>query len=535
MFSPLSSLSPFYARYRDSLPRRSYAKGIKKPGRNILFFLVFALALFFRLYKLSSIPPGLWFDEARNLWHTRNIINHHIFDLSYFCGENLYAVFAVLGCLLKGQTPQGLRLGSAIAGILCIPAAWWALRLVWGRKTALFSVFFLAVLPWHVIFSRIGFRAITMSLFLFWSVGAFELAFRKRNPRALPLLALFLGLGYHSYIPFKTVFLILFIYALSLWKKEFLSPGSKTSPSPFQWKYLIFSIVLLCLLILPSVLVVENPGDMINIRIYQEHNLTPEYIFTSQGPFANLGKVAGMFIWKGDPIARHNPPGAAQIPRFLFPFFLIGLCLSLKNPLRSRNILLLSSFFILLLPSVFSLSAPHAIRTIGAIFPVCVFMARGLRFVIIKTQKRLRIAIRIVFLKAALVLFLIFTTCFCAWQYFAHYGRHPKVWLDFQSHYVELAEAVKTLPEKSVILRDPFEYGKLSFDVILRYSQYRIRTVKTKEDLKALAPHNEPFYMVFAGKDTFGKEFLETYPSARILTRINAPDGRTFALIYQVK
>jgi hypothetical protein len=75
----------------------------------------------------------------------------------------------------------------------------------------------------------------------------------------------------------------------------------------------------------------------------------------------------------------------------------------------------------------------------------------------------------------------------------------------------------------------------LSFDVLLRYSKYRIKTVKTKEDLISPAPDKAPFYMVFSGKDFFGKEFLETYPSARILKRINAPDGRTFALIYQVK
>jgi 4-amino-4-deoxy-L-arabinose transferase-like glycosyltransferase len=526
MFSPLIP--------GNAVQQSGHSKNKVNP-RLLLYLLVLCIAVFFRSYQLSVIPPGLWYDEARNLWHTQNIITYRAFDPSYFCGETLYAVFAVLGCLLKGQTPQGLRLGSAIAGILCIPAAWWAIRLIWGRKTALLSVFFLSILPWHVVFSRIGFRAVTMPLFLFLSLGAFETAFRKKKPAALLLLALFLGLGYHSYIPFKTVFLIFPIYAFSLWKERRLSAGSRSSPFPVKWKHIIPAAILLALLIVPSLLVVKTPGNVINIRIYQEHNLSREYVFTSQGPFANVLKLAGMFIWKGDPIARHNPPGAAQIPRFLFPFLLVGLMLSLKKPVRSGNILLLCSFVILLLPSVFSLSAPHAIRTIGALFPVCVFLSRGLRFVMIEIRRRFRNFAKGIYLKTAFTVFLAFTVLFCAWQYFILYGGNPDVWIGFESQYSELAEAIKTLPEGSVILRDPFEYGKLSFDVILRFSKYRIRTVNTKQDLIDKAPKDAPFYMVFAGKDVLGKEFLETYPSARIIKKIDAPDGRTFSLIYQVK
>jgi 4-amino-4-deoxy-L-arabinose transferase-like glycosyltransferase len=498
--------------------------------RHILYFLgICAVAALFRLVYFSQIPPGLWYDEARNLWQLSSLMERWEFHWNYFVGEPVYILFAIPGCLLLGLTPQGLRLGSAIAGILTIPAAYFALRQFWGRRTALSGAFLLAILPWHVIFSRIGFRAITMPLFIFLSVMALGLMERRKKGWALILIALFLGLGYHSYIPFKLLFPLLLIYYISrLKEKKRIFP-----PSALKWA--IPALALFILLIIPAFLNIRGPEEVLNIRIYQEQNVSKDLLFSSEGPFANVFKVFLMFIWKGDPNPRHCAPGAAQIPRFLFPFLLVGMWLSLRRPLRPRNLLLLASFILFLLPSIFSKSAPHAIRSIGAIFPVCVFTARGGRYVALWTRRRITWWRRHPLVRhIAVMVFFVFTAGFCAWQYFFAYGRHPLVWEHFQTIYVETARVIETLPENAVVLHEPFTYGKMSFEFLTRKRGDKVRTVNRAEDLVLKASTDAPCYVLFIGREKFTREFISYYPERVLVRTFYAPTGLPIAVLFKV-
>ncbi|HOE63441.1 MAG TPA: glycosyltransferase family 39 protein [Candidatus Sumerlaeota bacterium] len=488
---------------------------------------IFGLAAIFRLAELPRIPPGLWYDEARNLWQISAILECGEFRWDFFVGEPLYAIFAIPTCLAVGLTPFGLRLASAAAGMLTIPAAWAALRLIWGRKTALLGALLLAILPWHVIFSRIGFRAITFPLFLFLTLWAFEMCVRRGKRWAQAAFALALGLGFHSYIPFKLMFLILPIYGYFKWRKQPLLFRKMFHP---VWSPLATG--LLCLLVLPFLMPFGGRADAVNVRIYQEENLSRGMLFTLDGPFANLLKVLGMFIWKGDAIPRHNTPGAAQIPRFLFPFLVIGAALSLRNLKQSRNVLLICSMVFFLLPSVISLSAPHAIRTLGALFPVCVFLARGLRWTHLFLKRRFKGQ----GLDFAAACFIIFTIIFCGWQYFISYGRHPLVREHFQGIYAETAEyLMRELPADAVIWHEPFAYGRLSFEFLTRKRGARVRTIENADDVARIGEGDTPCYALFIGRERFGGEFLAAYPEAERVRIFKSPDGAPEAVLFRVK
>lgn len=488
---------------------------------------IFLLAAIFRLAWLRHTPPGLWYDEARNLWQLAAILERGEFRWDYFVGEPLYAIFALPACLAAGLTPLGLRLGSVLAGILTIPAAWAALRLIWGRKTALLSALVLAILPWHVIFSRIGFRAITFPLFLFLTLWAFEMSVRRGKHWAQAALAMTLGLGYHTYIPFKLMFLLLPIYGYFIWRER-----PALFKNLFHPVWSLGALALLCILIVPFLLPVAGGGDAANVRLYQEENLSRGMMFTREGPFVNMLKVLGMFIWKGDAIPRHNAPGAAQIPRFLFPLLAIGAWLSLRKPRQSRNALLIFSMGLFLLPSVISLSAPHAIRTLGALFPVCVFLARGLRWSHLALKRRFKRR----WCDYAAACFLIFTIIFCAWQYFIVYGRHPLVREHFQGVYVETAEyLMRELPPDAIIWHEPLAYGRLSFKFLTRKRGDRVRTIEKAEDLARLAEGDAPCYALFIGRERFGREFLAAYPKAERVRIFMSPDGAPEAVLFRVK
>ena len=184
-------------------------------GRHAIW-LVLLVACVFRFAGIQSIPPGSWQDETLVLSQTADIIQRGNWHLHVYEDEALYGIFAVAGCLVGGVTPQGLRLGSAIAGVLTVASLYWFARGRWDRRTALVAAFILAVLPWHVIFSRIGFRGITLPLCVALSAGCFDRAVRQRLGWYFLPLGAALAAGAYSYIPFKLIYPVLLLYWLSL-------------------------------------------------------------------------------------------------------------------------------------------------------------------------------------------------------------------------------------------------------------------------------------------------------------------------------
>lgn len=66
-------------------------------------------------------------------------------------------------------TPATQRLLPALAGVLSIPAIFWAGKVLWSARQGLLAAALLATLPWHVRFSR---TAYLDSLFTLWILGA---------------------------------------------------------------------------------------------------------------------------------------------------------------------------------------------------------------------------------------------------------------------------------------------------------------------------------------------------------------------------
>lgn len=516
-------------------PSRSGPRVSHLPIRHLPLALIVLLAAALRMIRLDVTPPGLWFDEARTLIHTAALLEQGHYETHYFDSEPFHILFVLAGCALAGITPLGLRLGSAMVGVLTVPVCYWFAAPLWGRKRALVACFLLAILPWHILMSRIGFRAVTLPLATLLSAGAFDRAMRKRSGAAVWQSAFFLGAGMYSYIPFPLMLPVLSLYGFCVvLRRRRVLPEKLPGENRLTRKLVACAILLFTLTLIPAALIAWSRGSLWHVRLSQEQVFHPGMASPAEGPISNLLRVAGMFVFSGDPNPRHNIPGTAQIPRALFPFMLVGACHLLKRLYLPRNVLLLSLFAAFLLPSVLSSGAPHAMRTAGALPPVCIILAIGAVRGITWTGKILRLNRRL-WRRTAFALAASALAASSAYEYFVLFARDPKVWKAFQALPSEVAREVNRLPRGTIVLHEPIHDGALAFQFLTRHAHAKIVTVNTPEDYSRFARSRESIYVFFIEKEKHGKAFFASFPKA-VRTRIfTNPEGQPVGVMFLAK
>ena len=196
--------------------------------------LVLLVAIFLRLYSLDTLPGGLMFDEA---WNGRDALDviageRPIFFTVNSGREALYIYLQAISVALLGQSSVALRVVSAILGILTVVAAYVMARRMFSARIALLTSGWLAISLWHLIFSRIGLRAISLPLFL---AGGFYCVWRGLegvkaqadarqasllpNPRSALWFALggiVLGLSLYTYSTARFAPFVIIAFALYL-------------------------------------------------------------------------------------------------------------------------------------------------------------------------------------------------------------------------------------------------------------------------------------------------------------------------------
>jgi 4-amino-4-deoxy-L-arabinose transferase-like glycosyltransferase len=172
----------------------------------MVFCLLLAAAL--RLPELTATPPGLHYDEAANGILAGDISQRGqrpLFIASYTGKEVLFFYLAAGVMKFAGESVFALRLAAAYIGLLTIAATYWLGRMLLSdRRLALMAAGLLAVSFWHVLFSRLGFRAISQPLLQALTIGALFAGLRQSSWRPswpwLLLAGVSLGLTAYTYL-----------------------------------------------------------------------------------------------------------------------------------------------------------------------------------------------------------------------------------------------------------------------------------------------------------------------------------------------
>ena len=433
----------------------------------ILVILILAIAGFFRLWQLDSIPPGLYPDEAMNGNNAIEAMKTGQYKLFYPENngrEGLFINLQALSLKIFGINVLSLRLVGALIGILTVLGLYFLTKeLFYSTSIALLSAFFLAISFWHVNFSRIGFRAIMVPFCLVWS---FYFLFkvinlppekRKNLPSLICLIlsGIFFGLGFHTYIAFRMAVIILIIPFLMIvlrFFKEYKTSGRflKTFFKNGFWQYKIWALTVILVALPMGLYFLHNPQDFVGraggVSVFAQENPV-------KALFISAAKTLGMFNISGDFNWRHNFSGSPQLFWPVGILFLIGFVVSVKELINRRVIysLLIVWFFVMLLPAVLTAEGlPHALRTIGVI-PICYIFAGLGAYKLYKFLYKPRVLI---------VCLLFLAICACAQydKYFIKWAKQPEVEDAFTKTYVDIGNYLNSLPLETaryVIVNQP--------------------------------------------------------------------------------
>ncbi len=428
----------------------------------LLVCIVVAVGAFLRFYRIAEFPPGLYPDEAMNGNNALEAIATGNYKLYYPENNGREALFINIQALVlrfcmslnDGLTePWMLRVTSAFFGSLTVLGMYFLGRELFSRRVGLLASFLLATSFWHIMFSRIGFRAIMAPLLFVWGAAFFLLAIRKATTTSIPdgigaqngparwnwgvrawLLSLFagvvFGLGFHTYIAYRITPLIL-LAAIPFFRH-----------TPNFWKLAGMFVLGAFLAGLPiGVYYLEHPADFLG-------RTSQVSVFSSPTPLRDLGlniaKTIGMFFVAGDWNARHNIPGAPQLFWPVGLLFIVGIIIVCKQFWRNfAKLFIVVTFLLMMLPVVISNEGlPHALRAILLIPPVMLTAAVGASRIYDALRSRLGMQ-TISALMGFTVAVLIANTYR---TYFRTFANHPDTPGAFAADYVALGREIRALP-----------------------------------------------------------------------------------------
>ena len=229
----------------------------------IILLLIFLLALILRTYKFGQIPSSLNWDEIAIGWNASSIWEAKIdqygtrWPLSfksygdYKSPLYIYGLAPLVG--LMGKKAWVVRLPSLIVGLLSILITYCLgkeiakhLKLTQKQSEifALFSIFFLAITPWNIIYSRAAYEANLAFFFILTGTWLFLKSLNK------PILWILSGLCFilslYSYHSPKIVVPLLLLTLVICFKKE-LSNQLKSK----NWFLILYLLILPYIYIFP--------------------------------------------------------------------------------------------------------------------------------------------------------------------------------------------------------------------------------------------------------------------------------------------
>ncbi len=435
----------------------------KKLKYIFILIAIILLAAFFRIYKLDTIPPGLYPDEALN---GNEAISSpgKIFYPENNGREGLYFSLLSMSFLAFGKSVFSLRLVSAIIGILTVPGLFLLTREIFlkmfkdrgkAERIALLASFFIAVSFWHINFSRIGFRGILVPFVLVYSFYFFFKAIFKDKIWNFIPAGIFFGLGFYTYIGFRLAVLLLF-WSLFCW---WLFCKSKNIKKSF-WKPAFYFVASIFIVSLPiGIYFLKNPSHFVsrasNVSVFSSNN----FLLALGESFV---KHLGMFNIFGDFNWRHNIAGS---PVLFWPvgiLFLIGFVICSKyfiSAFKKKDYLaiwlssfILVWFFVMLLPGILTYEGvPHALRSVGSIPAVFILAALGFEFVFQKAKSLVKVERNsLSYLVLSLTLILIVSSFIFAqyFRYFVTWGMNPELNNAFSTGYVRIGDFLNSQPEE---------------------------------------------------------------------------------------
>ena len=361
-----------------------------------IFWAILVLSFILRFYKLGEIPLSLDWDENSNAYNAYSILKTGRDEYGTFLPITnrsfddykppLYMYLDIPAVAIFGLTPFAARLPSAFFGFLTVPAIYFLTKRLFdgsvngkwkmvngnSETIALCTMFLLAISPWHLQFSRVGFEATVGLFFAVAAITAF--LYGLDNRRWLIASGVFLGISAYTYHSERIFVPLLFIATFFIWRKEILAVSKK---------YLGIFIIITILIGLPLVVLIPPKVILQRFEVttgrprLEDIEKSIKFILQDQDRGSTLGKyihnrrfVIGQtwfgnylshfnfnFLFtKGDDNFRHHIEGMGMLYLFELPLFTYGIYQLFKKRNKSTIFILL---WLLIAPIAASPATPN--------------------------------------------------------------------------------------------------------------------------------------------------------------------------------
>ena len=362
-------------------------------GIIIIAVLLTGLALFFRFYRLSSVPGEMFSDHAEKLLDVWDVLNgkHSIFFPRNTGREAIqfYLTAAIATWLGTGLSYISLKLGTATAGFLTLPYIYLLGKEIGGRRVGFFAVSLVAVAYWPNIIARVGLRFPFYPLFAAPALYYFIRGLRRQNRNDFIWSGIAVGIGLHGYTPFRIIpFVLIILFLLYLLHRQ-----SRGKRSQALGAFMITGLIALVLFLPLARYALEEPMNMDNFGLRaisrlgtseRDYPAPPVQIF-----FDNLGKSWVMPFWDDGETWVTSITGRPALDMVTAVLYFLGSLMVLIRYIRKRHwidLFLLALVPLLMLPSILSLAFPNENpslnRSGAAIIPVFILAAIGMEGVL---------------------------------------------------------------------------------------------------------------------------------------------------------
>jgi 4-amino-4-deoxy-L-arabinose transferase-like glycosyltransferase len=362
--------------------------------------LIFLAGFFLRAYHLSSVPAGVLFDEAYDGLDAMRIAAgaRPIFLPANSGREVLFIYLQALSVHFLGSESWPLRVPSVIVGCLTLPASFLVVRRLFNWRVALLATGWLAVSFWHVTFSRIGLRAISVPLFgavafyclwrgldAAWASEAPELA-ASRKPSAFPsrwlaspglgwfaLAGIILGLSLYTYLTARFLPLVVLAFA------GYLAVGHRPRFKPALPGLVLAGLLTLLVFLPEGIYFLRHRADFafranevsVFNPVVNHGDLVGTLLFSSE-------RALGEFTFQGDDQWERNIPSWPIFDPASSVLLVLGFVLAVRAIRNPRFAFLLLWLALLVIPSMLSaLEVPNFLRVTGLIPALFVLPALG--------------------------------------------------------------------------------------------------------------------------------------------------------------
>ena len=472
-------------------------------------FIILIIGGFLRFYGLLQNPISLYSDEVDMGYQALSLIKtgcdysgyciplqfHSFSDVQPPLPIYLIAIFHLTGMSLD----YSIRFVSALSGILGILLTYLLVKNLCSKKifglnipyVELFSALIVALIPWHLTFSRIGFSLALLYLFITAGLYFFTEYLIKEKNHLLYLSLIFIGLTPMVYntgkmsVVFFPIVLLLLPNAFNLLKKNL----------NFKVGLVLMFIPLVALFLngdtaarfnYISVFTDPTTGPEVNYQRLADSGpsasvgTSPSLLTTlfHNKPLAYLNKLSGnlftlistdyLFI-NGDPNLRHSPAGWGMIYKSMLPVLVIGIYYLIKY--RHDRLLIILGLLLIISMSTSAITRDggnHASRSFIMMLPIIIVSGIGFSHLF----KQNKIVFGTVFF------FMILETTFFVHDYWYHYRYATE--RPWDAGMKELIMEVKKFPNQPIIISPKYEHPLIFFLYYTQFDPHRFQNfVKT--------------------------------------------------------